>query len=222
MQINDIRGYEDIDALRGRLRQLFDTYRDSLYEDRRHVLEQYHYQDTARKVVGVGSVGTRCWISAFIGRDIDDPLILQMKEAVASVLAKYVGHSPYSTHGERVIQGQKLVQSTADILLGWSRFVANDGLPRDYYVRQLWNGKGSIDLDTLHADSLSNLGSLCAWCLAHAHARSGDSVAISGYLGDSDEFETAMMSFCDSYADQNEDDFELFTQLIASGELPCA
>ena len=222
VQINDIRGYEDIDALRGRLRQLFDTYRDSLYEDRRHVLEQYHYQDTARKVVGVGSVGTRCWISAFIGRDIDDPLILQMKEAVASVLAKYVGHSPYSTHGERVIQGQKLVQSTADILLGWSRFVANDGLPRDYYVRQLWNGKGSIDLDTLHADSLSNLGSLCAWCLAHAHARSGDSVAISGYLGDSDEFETAMMSFCDSYADQNEDDFELFTQLIASGELPCA
>lgn len=94
VQINDIRGYEDIDALRGRLRQLFDTYRDSLYEDRRHVLEQYHYQDTARKVVGVGSVGTRCWISAFIGRDIDDPLILQMKEAVASVLAKYMGHSP--------------------------------------------------------------------------------------------------------------------------------
>lgn len=135
------------------------------------------------KVVGVGSVGTRCWISAFIGRDIDDPLILQMKEAVASVLAKYVGHSPYSTHGERVIQGQKLVQSTADILLGWSRFVANDGLPRDYYVRQLWNGKGSIDLDTLHADSLSNLGSLCAWCLAHAHARSGDSVAISRVFG---------------------------------------
>lgn len=222
VQINELEGYEDIDALRSRLQQLFDTYRDSLYEDRRHVLEQYHYQDTARKVVGVGSVGTRCWVSAFIGRDIDDPLILQMKEAVASVLAKYVGCSGYATHGERVIQGQKLVQSTADILLGWAQFVASDGLPRDYYVRQLWNGKGSIDLDTLHADSLSNLGSLCAWCLAHAHARSGDSLAISGYLGDTDEFETAMTSFADSYADQNEDDYDLFDSLIKSGALPCA
>ena len=220
VQINDLPGYDDVDALRGRLDMLLDTYRDSLYADRRHVLDQYHFEDIARKVVGVGSVGTRCWVGAFVGRDLSDPLILQMKEAVASVLAPYVGNAPYPTHGERVVQGQKLVQSTADILLGWAQFIASDGRPRDYYVRQLWNGKGSINLDTLHADSLSNLGALCAWCLAHAHARSGDSVAIGAYLGQGEEFDDALVAFSAAYADQNEDDFALFTRLIKSGELP--
>lgn len=135
--IHDLEGYQDLDALQGRLKQLFDSYRDSLYEDRRHVLSQYTYHDTARKVVGVGSVGTRAWVSILTGRDIHDPLMLQMKEATDSVLERFVGRSPYASHGERVVQGQKLIQTTADIMLGWTKFLANDGLPRDYYVRQL-------------------------------------------------------------------------------------
>lgn len=220
--IGELEGYADLPALRDRLRQLYATYHDSLYEDRRHVLDQYHYHDTARKVVGVGSVGTRAWVSVLTGRDIDDPLMLQMKEATDSVLERFVGRSPYPSHGERVVQGQKLIQTTADILLGWTRFTANDGDPRDYYVRQLWNGKGSIDIDHLGANALSDLGRMCAWCLAHAHARSGDSVAIANYLGGTDTFDVAMMSFADSYADQNEEDYLLFKRLIDEGELPCA
>ncbi|MEE1296133.1 MAG: DUF2252 domain-containing protein [Bifidobacterium sp.] len=214
--------YADIDALQERLDQLFSSYHDSLYEDRRHVLSQYHYHDTARKVVGVGSVGTRAWACILTGRDINDPLMLQMKEATDSVLERYVGASPYATHGERVVQGQKLIQTTADIMLGWTRFLANDGRERDYYVRQLWNGKGSIDLDHLNATSLHDLGRLCAWCLAHAHARSGDSVAIANYLGGSDAFDIAMVSFADSYADQNEEDYAVFMSLIKDGTLPCS
>lgn len=214
--------YGDLEALRERLGQLFATYRDSLYEDRRHVLSQYRYHDTARKVVGVGSVGTRAWVSILTGRDIDDPLMLQMKEATDSVLERFVGASPYPSHGERVVQGQKLIQTTADIMLGWTRFVANDGKERDYYVRQLWNGKGSIDINHLSAMGLYDLGRLCAWCLAHAHARSGDSVAIANYMGGSDTFDVAMLSFADSYADQNEEDYRVFKAMIKDGELPCA
>lgn len=220
--IDQIEAYTDTDALQERLQQLFENYRNSLYDDRKHVLNQYHYHDTARKVVGVGSVGTRAWVSVLTGRDIDDTLMLQMKEATESVLERFVGHSSYATHGERVVQGQKLIQTTADILLGWTHMLANDGLPRDYYVRQLWNGKGSIDINHLNDLSLTDLGRMCAWCLAHAHARSGDSVAIANYLGGSDTFDIAMMSFADSYAEQNEEDYLLFKELIASGELPCA
>ncbi|KFI58280.1 hypothetical protein BCHO_0364 [Bifidobacterium choerinum] len=220
--INELEGYDDIDALQQRLDQLFASYHDSLYEDRRHVLSQYHYQDTARKVVGVGSVGTRAWVSVLTGRDIDDPLMLQMKEATDSVLERFVGRSRYPSHGERVVQGQKLIQTTADIMLGWTKFVANDGNPRDYYVRQLWNGKGSIDINHLNAVSLNDLGRMCAWCLAHAHARSGDSIAIANYLGGTDAFDVAMTSFADSYADQNEEDYRVFKQMIKDGELPCA
>ena len=127
--------------LRERLDALYDSYRQSLYEDRRYVLNRYRYHDTARKVVGVGSVGTRAWVSILTGRGLDDPLMLQMKEANESVFERFVGRSPYATHGERVVQGQKLIQSTADVLLGWASFVAEDGRPRDYYVRQFWNGK---------------------------------------------------------------------------------
>lgn len=220
--IRDLEGYNDLDALRERLRQLFDSYRDSLYEDRRHVLSQYTYHDTARKVVGVGSVGTRAWVSILTGRDIHDPLMLQMKEATDSVLERFVGRSPYASHGERVVQGQKLIQTTADIMLGWTKFLANDGLPRDYYVRQLWNGKGSIDINHLNDVALNDLGRMCAWCLAHAHARTGDGIAIANYLGGTDTFDDAMTSFADSYADQNEEDYHVFKQMIKDGELPCS
>ena len=197
-------------------------YRQSLYEDRRYVLNRYRYHDTARKVVGVGSVGTRAWVSILTGRGLDDPLMLQMKEANESVFERFVGRSPYATHGERVVQGQKLIQSTADVLLGWASFVAEDGRPRDYYVRQFWNGKGSIDIDHLNALGLSDLGRMCAWCLAHAHARTGDSVAIANYLGGTDEFDQAIAAFAQAYAEQNEEDYSLFRKLIKKGELPCS
>lgn len=214
--------YYDLEALQARIDTLFEHYRHSLYEDRRHVLDLYHYQDTARKVVGVGSVGQRAWATILTGRDASDPLMIQMKEATHSVLEHYCGASPYATHGERVVQGQKLIQSTADILLGWSSFIGEDGRTRDYYVRQLWNGKGSIDLDDLDYLGLSDLSRLCARCLAHAHARTGDALAIAAYMGDDTEFDEAVAAFADSYADQTEADYEVFMNLIGIGALPCA
>lgn len=220
--IDRLAHYADVDALQARIDTLLENYKDSLYDDRRRVLEHYRYHDAARKVVGVGSVGQRAWVAILTGRDIDDPLILQMKEATDSVLERFCGKSPYATHGERVVQGQKLIQSTADVLLGWSSFTAEDGLPRDYYVRQLWNGKGSIDIDHLNDLALSDLGRMCAWSLAHAHARTGDSTAIANYLGGSDEFDQAIASFAVSYADQTEADYAVFKSLIKQGELPCA
>ena len=220
--ISELQDYADLGVLRERLDALYDSSRQSLYEDRRYVLNRYRYHDTARKVVGVGSVGTRAWVSILTGRGLDDPLMLQMKEANESVFERFVGRSPYATHGERVVQGQKLIQSTADVLLGWASFVAEDGRPRDYYVRQFWNGKGSIDIDHLNALGLSDLGRMCAWCLAHAHARTGDSVAIANYLGGTDEFDQAIAAFAQAYAEQNEEDYSLFRKLIKKGELPCS
>lgn len=220
--IGELQDYADLETMQTRLEALMNEYRHSLYRDRRHVFDQYRYHDTARKVVGVGSVGTRAWVSILTGRDLDDPLMLQMKEATESVLERFVGYSPYATHGERVVQGQKLIQSTADVLLGWANFNAGDGERRDYYVRQLWNGKGSIDIDHLNEFTLSDLSRMCARCLAHAHARTGDSIAISSYLGRTDEFDRAIASFADSYADQNDEDYALFRSLIKSGELPCS
>lgn len=220
--INELTTYDDLDALQARIDTLYDHYRHSLYEDRRHVLDHYHYQDTARKVVGVGSVGQRAWTTVMVGRDADDPLMLQMKEATYSVLEHYCGASRYSTHGERVVQGQKLIQSTADVLLGWASFIAEDGNPRDYYVRQLWNGKGSINLDDLDYLGLSDLSRLCARCLAHAHARTGDAIAIAAYIGSTEAFDQALANFAASYADQNEADYQVFMGLIESAQLPCA
>ena len=212
----------DTKALSRRIDQLFESYRGSLYDDRRHVFDHYRLMDTARKVVGVGSVGQRAWLSLFVGRDIEDPLMLQMKEATESVLERYVGRSPYATHGERVVQGQKLIQSTSDVMLGWASLQAEDGKFRDYYVRQFWNAKGSIDIDHLTKLGLSDLARMCAWCLAHAHARTGDSIAIANYMGGTDSFDEAVADFSVAYADQNELDYELFMDLIRSGELPCA
>lgn len=218
--INELTSYDDLDALQARIDTLYEYYRHSLYEDRRHVFDHYRYQDTARKVVGVGSVGQRAWATILVGRDTDDPLMLQMKEATYSVLEHYCGASPYATHGERVVQGQKLIQSTADVLLGWASFRTGDGTTRDYYVRQLWNGKGSIDLDDLDYLGLCDLSRLCARCLAHAHARTGDAIAIAAYIGASDAFDEALADFAASYADQNEADYQVFMDLIASGDLP--
>lgn len=161
-------------------------------------------------LVGVGSVGTRAWIALLAGKNADDPLILQAKEASESVVERFWRPAPFASHAERVVQGQRLVQSTSDILLGWTKATAPDGTARDYYVRQLWNGKGSIDLERIGAGSLESVARLCAHALAHAHARTGDELAISAYLDDGDAFEDALWNFSQAYADQNEADYEVF------------
>ena len=169
------------------MRKVFEDYRATMAESRREFLERYRFADFALKVVGVGSVGTRCFVLVLEGRDEDDPLILQAKEATASVLEEHLGDSGYANHGERVVVGQRLMQATPDIFLGWTRGPGG----RDFYMRQLWDMKGSVDTSTLRPEGLGFYGGLCAWALARAHARSGDSVAISAYLGTSDTFDGA-------------------------------
>lgn len=190
------------------LRDRFVVYRGSMPDDRRHLLERYRLVDLARKVVGVGSVGTRCWVALLLGRDDDDPLFLQIKEAGPSVLEPYAGASPYPNHGQRVVEGQRLLQAASDIMLGWSNAQGLDGVATDYYVRQLWDGKASADIDTMSEESLLLYARICGWTLARAHAVSGDAIAISTYLGTSDRFDQAVADFAAAYADQNQRDFE--------------
>ena len=166
----------------------------------------------------MGSVGRRAWIALLTGRDEDDPLVLQIKEAEESVVERYWRPSGFASHGERVVEGQRLVQSTSDFLLGWTSVPTTDGGARDYYVRQLWNGKGSIDLTAVGPESLENVARLCAWSLAHAHARTGDEVAIAAYLDDGHTFEDAMWDFARAYADQNEVDYQAFCERILPRE----
>ena len=201
------------------LRGLVGKYRRTLQPDRRVLLEQYEVADLARKVVGVGSVGTRCWIVLMLGRDDSDPLFLQVKEAEESVLARFAGSSKYSNQGERVVNGQQLMQATSDIFLGWQRFTGLDGTARDFYVRQLRDWKFSADVATMVPRGLRLYGELCGLALARAHARSGDEIAIAAYLGGSAAFESAIADFAGAYADQNEHDFQAFNAAIASGRL---
>ncbi len=184
-----------------RLRKLVRTYRASLETDRRVLLEQFELADFARKVVGVGSVGTRAWIALFFGRDHEDPLFLQMKEAEESVLEEYVGKSDYTNHGRRVVAGQRLMQATSDIFLGYIHVDAGmDGQPRDFYGRQLKDWKGSAEIEQMVPDGMSAYGRLCGWTLARAHARSGDRIAIASYLGNGDTFDRAIVEFSKAYA----------------------
>jgi uncharacterized protein (DUF2252 family) len=193
--------------LEGLIHGLFREYRDSLQDDRRHLLEEFRMVDLARKVVGVGSVGTRCWILLLLGRDGDDPLFLQIKEAQASVLEPYLGKSGYANHGQRVVAGQRLMQTTSDIFLGWLRSKETlDGVERDFFVRQLWDWKTSADLDTILPEGLELYGEVCGFLLARAHARSGDRIAVASYLGKGDGFDRAVAEFAIAYADQNERD----------------
>ena len=197
------------------MRRVFEDYRATMAESRREFLERYRFADFALKVVGVGSVGTRCFVLVLEGRDEDDPLILQAKEATASVLEEYVGDCGYANHGERVVVGQRLMQATPDIFLGWTRGPGG----RDFYVRQLWDMKGSVDTATLLPDGLGFYGGICAWALARAHARSGDSVAISAYLGTSDTFDGAVADFAETYADQNARDHAAYRAAIEAGQV---
>ena len=192
-------------------------YRHTLSGDRQRLLEKYDFVDLARKVVGVGSVGTRCWVALFVGRDNGDPLFLQVKEAETAVGEPFLGRSEYPHHGRRVVEGQRLMQGASDIFLGWDKFTGDDGVTRDFYLRQLWDGKGSVVVETMTPEALGLYSQMCGWALARAHARSGDAIAMAAYLGGGDRFDRAMSQFAGSYADQNEADFDALTTAIASG-----
>jgi uncharacterized protein (DUF2252 family) len=200
--------------------KLLRLYRRTLQHDRRHLLESFSYVDLARKVVGVGSVGTRAWVMLLLGTDATDPLFLQIKEAQQSVLEPYLGKSAFGNHGQRVVEGQRLMQSTSDIFLG---FIHNpsglDGQPRDFYVRQLWDWKTSVNLEIIAPRGLELYAQVCAWTLARAHARSGDRIAIAAYLGRSDVFDNAIADFAEAYADLNERDYKALRQAAASGRI---
>ncbi|MBI5106002.1 MAG: DUF2252 domain-containing protein [Solirubrobacterales bacterium] len=204
--------------------RLLSTYRASLRADVRHLVAGYRFVDLARKVVGVGSVGTRAWVLLLVGRDGDDPLFLQAKEAEASVLEPYAGASAYRHHGRRVVEGQRLMQAAGDILLGWVRTTGLDGAERDFYVRQLWDAKASADLEAMEPEAMELYGRLCAGTLARAHARSGDRVAIAAYLGAGPRFDEALAVFAERYADQNERDHAAFAAAVAheAGAAPVA
>ncbi len=210
----------DREQLLGELRVLIRSYRKSLDYDRQVLLEGFRLTDFARKVVGVGSVGTRAWIALLLGRDDQDPLFLQMKEAEASVLEEVLGPSEFSNHGRRVVTGQRLMQTSGDILLGWLRVESPiDGQPRDFYGRQLKDWKGSAEIDEMIPDGMSVYGRLCGWTLARAHARSGDRIAIASYLGAGDKFDRAILEFSDAYAEQNERDYKLLVDAVDSGRI---
>jgi uncharacterized protein (DUF2252 family) len=218
--IEDLAGSESAERLDGAVQELLGDYRATLPGDRRHLLERYHYEHAARKVVGVGSVGTRAWIMLMLGRDDGDPLFLQIKEAQASVLEPFLGESEFANHGQRVVEGQRLMQAASDIMLGWVRTTEwLDGEDRDFYVRQLWDGKGSVPVDVLDRASLRSYGELCGWALARAHARGGDAIAIASYLGSGEAFDRAMASFAARYADQNEHDYQALVSAVDSGRV---
>jgi hypothetical protein len=201
------------------VRRMIRTYRRTLPRHQRNLLESYRYVHAARKVVGVGSVGTRSWILLMVGRDNNDPLFLQFKEAQASVLEPFLGKSQYSQHGERVVQGQRMMQAAPDIMLGWERIITIDGQRRDFYIRQLWDSKGSLDVELMNPPEFEAYGKICGWTLARAHARSGDRIAIAAYLGSSDSFDRAMASFSETYADQNDRDYHALQEAAASGRI---
>jgi uncharacterized protein (DUF2252 family) len=201
------------------MHELLVRYRHTLQSDRRHLLEQFRFVGIARKVVGVGSVGTRAWVILMLGRDGQDPLLLQAKEAQRSVLAEFVGESHYTNQGERVVAGQHLMQASSDIFLGWDAVEGIDGVPRDFYIRQLRDWKGSADTDQMTPQSMAIYGRLCGWTLARAHARSGDRIAIAAYLGSGKSFDNAIASFSESYADQNQRDFEALQRAAADGRI---
>jgi uncharacterized protein (DUF2252 family) len=208
---------EKLEAL---MHELFRQYRQTLQQDRRHLLEEFRLVDLARKVVGVGSVGTRCWILLLLGRDASDPLFLQIKEAQASVLEPYLGKSRYKNRGQRVVAGQRLMQATSDIFLGWVHSKETlDGAERDFFVRQLWDWKTSVDLDTILPKGLELYGEICGFLLARAHACSGDRIAIASYLGKGDTFDRALGEFAVAYADQNERDHAALREAARKGRI---
>jgi uncharacterized protein (DUF2252 family) len=212
-------GVGDPDAVHERMRELVRAYRNTIRGELRHLLEDYRYVDVARKVVGVGSVGTREWIVLLLGRDESDPLFLQVKEAESSVLEPYLEPSSFKHCGRRVVEGQRLMQAAGDITLGWLLTIGPDGEPRHYYVRQLWDWKLSAEVEAMEPEGLELYGGLCGSTLARAHARSGDRVAIGAYLGRGDGFDRALAAFAESYADQSERDHAALLNAIEAGRV---
>jgi uncharacterized protein (DUF2252 family) len=201
------------------LEGVLDVYRETLPCDRQHLLDGYRFRQIARKVVGVGSVGTRAWVVLLTGADDGDPLFLQAKEAETSVLEPYAGASRFDNHGQRVVEGQRLMQAASDIFLGWCRTVGLDGRQRDFYVRQLWDWKRSAEVERLTPRGLDVYAEMCGWTLARAHARSGDRIAIASYLGSGDAFDQAIADFSEGYAEQNLRDHQALLDAIDSGRV---
>jgi uncharacterized protein (DUF2252 family) len=201
------------------VRELLRDYATGLDADRQYLFGTYRFVDMARKVVGVGSVGTRAWVFLLVGREGSDPLVLQAKEAQASVLEEHLGASEFDSHGERVVRGQRMSQAASDIFLSWQRSEDLDGEKRDFYVRQLWDWKASADPSTMSEDGLHAYSRACGWSLARAHARSGDRLAIAAYLGSSAAFDRAIVHFSSLYADQNERDYKRVADAVAAGEV---
>ena len=216
--IEDILGdrTDEFDAF---LHSVIRSYRRTLAGDRRRLLERYRYGHAARKVVGVGSVGTRAFIMLMLGRDDNDPLFLQFKEAEASVLEPFLGKSEFANHGQRVVEGQRLTQAASDIMLGFISAEGIDGVKRDFYVRQLWDAKGSALVEFMEPTMMRMYATACGAELARAHARSGDAIAIASYLGGSDTFDRAISLFAESYANQNERDYELLIKAADDGKI---
>jgi uncharacterized protein (DUF2252 family) len=212
--VEDLAAGADVEGfVRGVLR----AYRRTLNLDRRRLLERFEYAHAARKIVGVGSVGTRVWAVLLLSEGC--PLFLQFKEAEASVLEPYTRGTQFSNHGRRVVEGQRLMQSTSDVMLGWIRMPGVDDVERDFYVRQMWNGKGTADTATMPQTDMAIYARMCGWTLARAHARSGDAATMAGYLGAGDRFDRAMVEFAEAYADQNERDYDAFASAVESGRI---
>jgi uncharacterized protein (DUF2252 family) len=218
--IDDLSTGRERDEMFDGLHELLRSYRATLEHDRRVLLEEFRLADFARKVVGVGSVGTRAWIALMLGRDDQDPLFLQMKEAEVSVLEEFVEPSEFDNHGERVVTGQRLMQASSDIFLGWLHVESGiDGKPRDFYARQLKDWKGSAEIEQMVPQGMAAYGRLCGWTLARAHARSGDCIAIAAYLGKSARFDRAIVQFSSAYAEQNQRDYEALAAAVESGSI---
>ena len=219
-RVEEIAGDTDANVTFEALHELLRRYRESLQSDRRILLEEFRLVDLARKVVGVGSVGTRAWIALMLGRDETDPLFLQFKEAESSVLEGYVAGSGYANHGQRVVAGQHLMQASSDIFLGWLHVDAGiDGVERDFYGRQLKDWKGSFETAGAVPEGMGMYGRVCGWTLARAHARSGDRIAIASYLGGGEAFDRAIAEFSVAYADQNERDYASLKAAVDSGRV---
>jgi uncharacterized protein (DUF2252 family) len=207
-------------AMKDEIRAMIRGYQRTLESDRRHLLERFRFVDLARKVVGVGSVGTRAWIALFLGADHGDPLFLQIKEANRSVLEQFLGNSRYSNRGQRVVAGQRLMQATSDIFLGWQHTYAGlDGQERDFYVRQLKDWKASAEIEQMVPEGMAVYGRLCGWTLARAHSRSGDRIAIASYLGGGNTFDSAILDFSKAYAAQNELDYKELSKAAKTGRI---
>jgi uncharacterized protein (DUF2252 family) len=217
--VEDLVPGAEAQELDDRMRSLIDSYRATLPGDRRRLLDGYRYVHSARKVVGVGSVGTRAWVVLMLGRDSDDPLFLQAKECQPSVLEPFVGKSEFETEGQRVVEGQRLMQAASDVFLGWLRTPGIDGETRDFYVRQLWDWKASADIGTMLPKGIAVYSKMCAWTLARAHARSGDAIAIASYLGSGGSFDKAIAAFAELYADQSERDHAALVAAIDDGRI---